>query len=143
MFIITEAFSFCAAHRLVGMGEGHPQGRLHGHNWGVEVSFHVELLDEGGVASLDTPDVGLIREHIRDTYDHRTILNADDPLVEAIHSSEGENACMVLAIKANPTAEIIATNIYWSLVPLGYSNVASVRVCEVPGRWVEARMEPE
>lgn len=140
MFIITKAFSFCAAHRIMGLPEGHASGRLHGHTWGVEVVFHIEDMDDRELAANDFAP---IQKYLDDTFDHRTILRMDDPLVNAIHGCTAEDAGTVLAFEKNPSAECIAIAIYWSLIPLGFPNVAAVRVSELPGMWVEARMELE
>ena len=37
MFVIKKRFSFSAAHRLLDLPAGHKCGRLHGHNYIVEL----------------------------------------------------------------------------------------------------------
>ena len=37
MFSISKQFHFCASHIIEGVPEGHPCGRLHGHNYVVEL----------------------------------------------------------------------------------------------------------
>jgi len=140
MFILAKQFSFSAAHRILDLPEGHASGRLHGHNWGVEVVFHFEDFDDREMAANGLAPIG---EFIKEKLDHRTMLRDDDPLVEAIHDSEGEGSGCLVLMEKNPSPECIATMIYWSMVPLGFDNVAAVRVSETPDAWVEARMELE
>ncbi len=142
MFVIKKRFSFSAAHRLLDLPEGHKCSRLHGHNYEVEVEFFAEDLDSRGFAGNDFADFALIKKCLDDTFDHQTILRKDDPLIEAIQAT-GDTKTFVVAMEKNPTAEWIAVTIYWALLPLGFDNVAAVRVSETPGTWAEARMELE
>jgi 6-pyruvoyltetrahydropterin/6-carboxytetrahydropterin synthase len=143
MFVIKKKFEFSAAHRLLDLPKGHRCGRLHGHNYIVEVEFFAEDLDPRGFAGHDFTEFAPIRKFLEETFDHRTILRDDDPLVGAIHSSEGEGSGVVITVEGNPTAEYLAVAIYHSMTMLGFANVAAVCVSETPGTWAEARMELE
>ena len=38
-FAISKEFHFSASHRLEGLHDGHPCGRMHGHNYVVEIEL--------------------------------------------------------------------------------------------------------
>lgn len=70
MYTITRRYEFSAAHRI----EGHPKcGRLHGHNYAMEVSVSSPVLANGMV--MDFADLD---EHVKvavlDVVDHRYIV---------------------------------------------------------------------
>ena len=88
-----------AGHRLL-----HHDGkcsRPHGHNYEVTVRVTGELTDEGWVV-----DKGEITDVVNE-WDHRFLLEAGDPLVEAFDASGDGDAVVVL--DHPPTAEVMAT----------------------------------
>ncbi|NLV13473.1 6-pyruvoyl trahydropterin synthase family protein [Haloarcula argentinensis] len=87
-----------AGHRLL-----HHDGkcsRPHGHNYEITVRVTGELTDDGWVV-----DKGEITDVI-DEWDHRFLLEAGDPLVEAFDASGDGDAVVVL--DHPPTAEVMA-----------------------------------
>ena len=48
MYRISKEFSFSASHRLLGLPDGHPCARLHGHNYRVEVELSAADLNRYG-----------------------------------------------------------------------------------------------
>jgi 6-pyruvoyltetrahydropterin/6-carboxytetrahydropterin synthase len=74
--------------------------RPHGHNYEVTVRVTGELTDEGWVV-----DKGKITDVV-DEWDHRFLLEAGDPLVEAFDASGDGDAVVVL--DHPPTAEVMA-----------------------------------
>ena len=74
--------------------------RPHGHNYEISVSVAGELTEEGWVA--DKGDV----TDIIDRWDHRFLLEAGDPLIEAFEDAGDGDALVVL--EAPPTAEVMA-----------------------------------
>jgi len=74
--------------------------RPHGHNYEISVTVTGELTDEGWVA--DKGDV----TDIIDRWDHRFLLEAGDPLIEAFEDAGDGDALVVL--EAPPTAEVMA-----------------------------------
>lgn len=58
MYRIRKEFHFSASHIIEGLPEGHPCGRLHGHNYKVELFL----------ASPDLNEVGFVRDfgHLSD-----------------------------------------------------------------------------
>ena len=87
-----------AGHRLL-----HHDGkcsRPHGHNYEITVAVTGELTEEGWV--VDKGDItGIISE-----WDHRFLLEAGDPLVEAFEASGDGDATVVL--EDPPTAEVMS-----------------------------------
>jgi 6-pyruvoyltetrahydropterin/6-carboxytetrahydropterin synthase len=74
--------------------------RPHGHNYEVTVTVEGELTDEGWV--VDKGDVTDVIEE----WDHRFLLEAGDPLVEAFENSGDGDAVVVL--EHPPTAEVMS-----------------------------------
>ena len=74
--------------------------RPHGHNYEISVTVTGELTEEGWVA--DKGDV----TDIIDRWDHRFLLEAGDPLIEAFEDAGDGDALVVL--EAPPTAEVMA-----------------------------------
>jgi len=111
-----------AGHRLL-----HHDGkcsRPHGHNYEVSVRLTGTLTDEGWV--VDKGDVTDVLE----TFDHRFLLEAGDPLVEAFESTGDGDGVVVL--EHPPTAEVMSAYFEAELeaqLPDNVSDVA-VRVAE-------------
>lgn len=87
-----------AGHRLL-----HHDGkcsRPHGHNYEITVEVTGELTDEGWV--VDKGDITSIISE----WDHKFLLEAGDPLVEAFEGSGDDDATVVL--DHPPTAEVMS-----------------------------------
>jgi len=87
MYTLRVRTEFAAAHTL----RGYPGscGRLHGHNWKVEVEIQARALDELGMG-IDFREIRKTAREVTDALDHR-YLNEIEPFTEI-----------------NPTAENIA-----------------------------------
>ena len=70
MYTISKEFAFSASHILNGLVEGHPCGRLHGHNYVVIVELQSNKLDESGFV-LDYKNLDWLKQFIDNTLDHR------------------------------------------------------------------------
>lgn len=119
MYTITKAFAFSASHVLIGLPEGHQCGRLHGHNYVVELVLASPDLDERGFV-FDYGELAPVRRWIDETLDHRHL---NDVMGET-----------------SSTAENLARMIYWkgrSLLP--DAPLVAVRVSETPKTWAEYR----
>ena len=87
-----------AGHRLL-----HHDGkcsRPHGHNYEVSVRVVGDLTDEGWVV-----DKGEVTDVV-EAWDHRFLLEAGDPLVEAFAATGDDDAVVVL--EHPPTAEVMS-----------------------------------
>lgn len=118
MFTISKEFHFSAAHQLDGLHEGHPCGRLHGHNYIVRVTLTGDTLDEHGFL-LDYNDLKPFGAWLDAHLDHK---NLND----------------VLPIQ--PTAENLAQSLAGTLrevVAVPESVTVQIAVSETPKTWAE------
>ena len=113
---ITRSYTMSAAHRL----EGHPKcGRLHGHNYKIEVSLTSAALENGMV--LDFGDLDKVVNRLLSDLDHRYLVSLENvenecPYYKAIISSSTDilNHMAIHPIERT-TAELIAQYFYDSL----------------------------
>jgi len=111
--ILTQKITFDAAHRLLGYGGNCKH--LHGHTWTVEIEIESNReMDQCGMLL----DYRTIKNYFKDTWDHRTILNMDDPLVELLNVMN----LKVTIMANNPTAENLAKKILADMVLLADLN---------------------
>lgn len=115
-FTITKQFAFSASHRLDGLPDGHPCGRLHGHNYVVEVELAGRQLNDVGFVR-DYGDLAVVRELIDTELDHRHLND-------------------VLAFQ--PTAENLAAYLHDTFAA-EFPELTAVRVSETPKTWAEYR----
>lgn len=108
MIDVFATFTFEAAHFLPLVPDGHKCGRMHGHNWSVEIHVTGEPGELGWV--IDFYDIERAwREAVYDVVDHR-VLND---------------------IIRNPTTENIVLWIYLRLKP-ALPQLSRVTVRETP-----------
>ena len=89
---------FSAGHRL--LRHDRKCSRPHGHNYEVTVRVTGELSGDGWVV-----DKGEVTAVV-DEWDHRFLVEADDPLIEGFETS-GDGAALVV-LDAPPTAEVLS-----------------------------------
>ncbi|WP_411966685.1 6-pyruvoyl trahydropterin synthase family protein [Haloferax sp. YSSS75] len=94
--------------------------RPHGHNYEISVRVVGELTDEGWV--VDKGDV----TDVIDEWDHRFLVEAGDPLVDAFEQSGDADGTVVL--DAPPTAEVMAVVLEEKLEAALSDNVSAVSV---------------
>ena len=119
MVRIAKEFHFSASHVLHGLPDGHPCGRVHGHNYVLllELAAPRSGLDEVGFVR-DYRDLDVVKRWIDDTLDH-------------VHLND-------VAGLANPTSEHLACWVFdqWSdRIP----ELSAVRLSETPRTWAEYR----
>jgi 6-pyruvoyltetrahydropterin/6-carboxytetrahydropterin synthase len=69
MYTIAKTFAFSASHIIGGLPPEHPCGRLHGHNYEVEVILQAAALD--GVSFVrDYRELSALKEFLDATLDH-------------------------------------------------------------------------
>jgi 6-pyruvoyltetrahydropterin/6-carboxytetrahydropterin synthase len=106
---ITQNTGFDASHRLLGY-EGSCRN-LHGHFWGVLIELESKRnFDQCGMLL----DYRTIKNYIKSTFDHRAILNENDPLVPLLIGLDLD----VTTMPGNPTAENIVRKIISDIVLL-------------------------
>lgn len=113
---IWKEFKFAASHVLHGLPEGHQCGRMHGHNYLIEVELESDELDQTGFV-VDFGELKPIRTWIDNTLDHRH-LNDIFPF--------------------NPTAENMAEFMYNHFKTI-FSQIVAIRVRETDTSWAEYR----
>jgi len=94
--------------------------RPHGHNYEISVEVAGDVTDEGWV--VDKGDITTII----DEWDHRFLLEAGDPLIEAFESSGDGDSVVVL--DHPPTAEVMAWHLEQQLLDRLPETVSDVAV---------------
>jgi 6-pyruvoyltetrahydropterin/6-carboxytetrahydropterin synthase len=80
---IGISFTFSAAHRLPMVPDGHKCGRMHGHNYTVEVAERGFTRDDGMVR--DYAELQRIADDVRAVLDHSTLNDTlDNPTAELL-----------------------------------------------------------
>jgi len=69
MHTISKEFHFSASHQLKGLKEGHPCGRIHGHNYTLKFFLRGEPNEDGFVQ--DYNDLKPVSDWVNNTLDHR------------------------------------------------------------------------
>ena len=115
-YTISKDFSFSASHRLDGLADEHPCGRLHGHNYTARVELHGETLGATGML-VDYGDLKPFGRYIDEFLDHRHLNGV---------------------IPGNPTAERLADYLVATVhqcVDIPEGVAVSVGVSETPKTW--------
>lgn len=116
MYEIAKQFHFSASHIIEGVPENHPCGRLHGHNYVVELVLGSTRLDKTGFI-VDYNELRPFGEFIRDNLDHRHLNDV---------------------LPGPTTAEFIAKYLYDKAKAMWPQTVA-VRISETTRTWAEYR----
>lgn len=124
-FTVTKRFDFSASHVLDGLPDGHQCGRLHGHNYAVELELAADALDERGFV-VDYGELAPFRRFLDENLDHRHLNDV---------------------VPGQPSAELLGAYLFGvALAELrevdGFGDrwyVAAVRVHETPKTCAEYR----
>ena len=116
MYTISKQFQFSASHLLDGLPVEHPCGRLHGHNYVVEIVLESQHLDHVGFVR-DYKELGLFKDYIDTTLDHQH-LN--------------------FVLDFQPSAENLARH-FFDWCRQRWPEVAAARVSETEKTWAEYR----
>lgn len=120
MLTISKEFHFSAAHHLEGLHEGHPCGRMHGHNYVLRVFLRGPVNKVGFIQ--DYNELALIKRYVDDVLDHK-LLNEVFPL-------------------HNPTVENMAPVIFHFIKnELGFDKLYALEMSETPK--TNCRYEPK
>jgi 6-pyruvoyltetrahydropterin/6-carboxytetrahydropterin synthase len=118
-YTIGKQFGFSASHCLPGLPAGHKCGRLHGHNYEVEVVVTADVLTGPGFVT-DFGDLAPVRTYLDATFDHRDLNEALD---------------------VPPTSENLAAHLaVWFVAhvePQIPGRLVSVRVSETDSTWAQ------
>jgi 6-pyruvoyltetrahydropterin/6-carboxytetrahydropterin synthase len=114
VFRISKIYRFSASHVLTGLAPDHKCGRLHGHNYAVEIALDADELDERGFV-VEFSELDPFGAFIDATLDHR-------------HLNE--------VLTFQPSTEMIARYLFdWAIANLPVrtgARVVAVRVSEDP-----------
>jgi len=131
MYEVVIETTFDAAHRLLNY-DG-PCQSLHGHLYRVNVSVESKVLNNNGFVI----DFAVLKQDvtgwIKSWWDHSTLLNREDPLVEMLRSL----SCKVFVFDNDPTAEQMAEYLFdtiYGLIHMRDPNLTLgyVRIDETP-----------
>jgi 6-pyruvoyltetrahydropterin/6-carboxytetrahydropterin synthase len=117
---ICKRFEFAASYQLEGLTPGHQCGRLHGHNYVVEVELESMNPDSLGFV-VDFGELGEFKRWLDAEFDHR-------------HLNDHE-----LFRGMNTTAENLARVMFDKAAGM-WHEVIAVRVSETPKTWAEYRI---
>ncbi len=117
MYRITKEFHFSASHQLMQLPETHQCGRLHGHNYVIEVELAAVGLNQYGFVR-DYNELTPLKTYIDEVFDHRHLNDVlDDDMV---------------------TAEKLAKH-FFDWCHERWPETAALRVSETPKTWAEYR----
>lgn len=99
---ITRAYTVQAAHQLHGLRNGHKCGRMHGHNYRIEITVTGPVDDRGFVIDAEEIDAAVGKD-LMERLDHRTLNDViPQPTAENIAAwvlalclDKGLSACRV------------------------------------------------
>lgn len=124
-FQISKRLHFSASHALRDLPDGHPCGRLHGHNYGVRIFVSADELDKVGFVV----DFGVLKTLV-DELDH-THLNdilPFNPTAELIAKFLAEQVCQHFDVRNDKRAidiVVLLSETPSSVVRFGLERTAS------------------
>ena len=109
MASVTKNFEISYGHRLpLHLGKCK---RYHGHNGNIEVTITARVDKVTGMV-IDFGDLSAIVKHYLELWDHRMILQTDDPLIGPLTHTDS-----VVIVPFPPTAENLAIELQHIIVP--------------------------
>ena len=83
---------------------------IHGYALGFEITFESETLDDRNWV-IDFGDLGVLKQYLKDTFDHTTVIAEDDPMIQDfIYLKDKE--LIDLRIMSNVGCEAFAQEVY-------------------------------
>lgn len=116
MYVIKKQFTFSAAHQLYDLPETHPCGRLHGHNYTVEVCLCSKKLGYKTEWIRDFRELDEFKHYLDHDVDHRNLNEVYAGM--------------------QTTAEALAW-IFFQWCKTKWPETYLVRVSETPKTWAE------
>lgn len=110
MFTVTKSYrNLPAAHRQPNH-DGHCS-MIHGHNWGFDITFTCEKLDENGFV-VDVGKLGQVRAYLESFFDHTLLLNRNDPFIDDFVRNIGNREFAEIRIVPNCGMEGLAEFVF-------------------------------
>jgi len=104
---------------------------IHGYALGFEITFEASELDERNWV-IDFGDLGVLKQYLKDTFDHTTVIAADDPMYESFIKLS-QDGLIDLRVLDNVGCEAFAETVYnfcYEKFSSKIIEVKSVRVFE-------------
>lgn len=140
---VTRRLEWDAAHRV--MRHGSKCATLHGHRYVAEITVSAPRLDDLDMVVDFGIVKGIVGSWIDETWDHTTILNAqDERLLDFLRAERARNPRLKVpyVLQGEPTAELISEHLLGVASNLLTSErglrVDRVRVYETPSCWADA-----
>ena len=83
---------------------------IHGYALGFEITFESETLDDRNWV-IDFGDLGVLKQYLKDTFDHTTVIAEDDPMIQDFIYLEDKDL-INLKIMSNVGCEAFAQEVY-------------------------------
>jgi 6-pyruvoyltetrahydropterin/6-carboxytetrahydropterin synthase len=93
---------------------------IHGHNWDFEFEFEASELDDNGFV-IDFGRLNWLKEYLDDRFDHKLVLNEDDPWLEHLKmsltvSTRSRPELADITVVANCGAEGLAKSLFEQVI---------------------------
>ena len=125
-YLLTSEIKFDAAHRLSNYKGKCSQ--IHGHTYRVIVTIKSNKLNSWG-AIMDFGELKkILKTHIGDKYDHKTILmfkDNENQIIGRVLNKDG-----IVWTSSNPTAENMARDIWNDLIPV-FNIIINIKLVKV------------
>lgn len=117
--IIQKQYKFYAAHRNALLND--KCRNLHGHRYGITIEFQVER--SGHISTLFADFDEKVEPHLRDLYDHSTLIDENDPLLAFLRMyEEATDDRLKLNIFPFPTTvENLAFKLFSEITEFGFT----------------------
>ena len=129
---VSKLMDFEYGHRILN----HPGKckRLHGHSGRVEFTLWGEVNEETGMV-VDFGDINsTVGDYLKNTLDHRTILQKGDSLIESLPEED------TIIIGGPPTAENISKMILTHSAPIFPGQKMSVKLWETSDSYAQCSL---
>ena len=83
---------------------------IHGYALGFEITFEAEELDDRNWV-IDFGDLGVLKQWLKDSFDHTTVIAEDDPMIKSFIGLENKGL-VDLRVMSNVGCEAFAQAVY-------------------------------
>lgn len=106
-YTISKEHAFSASHRLLDLPQGHPCGRLHGHNYVLRITLTGTKLNTYGFL-FDYGDLKPFTRWVDETLDHQHLNNVTpmQPSAENLSRWLAQRATQLLQLPAGVTISV-------------------------------------
>lgn len=126
-YIIMKEFHWSSSHCLIGLRDGHPCARNHGHNYCAIVVLRATQLNDVGFV-VDYGELSPVKDFIDKRWDHKFIASSEEQLERFnVPSSEA------YVLGCQTSAENMARHLY-SIFKDEFP-LHEVRISETPKTW--------